>query len=110
MDEFSSGKDTEESFAIKNLFHEVLQAMQGKSLPDALKDASLEEILPLMAMEFLAAKRKTQKTKPKDEPDTIPEPKPYNPLQLKNTPEILRIQNFSHNPEVLFSNMKAIKT
>lgn len=56
MDAFITGKDTEQSFAVACLFHEVLEAMKGKSLPDAIKNASLEEILPLVAMEFLAAK------------------------------------------------------
>lgn len=83
VDALVTGKDTEQSFAVACLFHEVLQAMKGKSLPDAIKNASLEEILPLVAMEFLAAK-KTATKKPEPEPKPKPEPtKPETPQVIK---------------------------
>lgn len=35
--DFTTGKDTEHSFAVACLFHEAAEFMRGKTLPEALK-------------------------------------------------------------------------
>lgn len=97
VDALVTGKDTEQSFAVACLFHEVFQAMQGKSLPDAIKNASLEEIIPLIAMEFLAAKKAPQK-KNKEEPKKEEQVKTSEtPAQIKGRETLLH-ENFPGTP------------